>query len=218
MPWIALVLFLLAAAPPAQAQNFEPECRVHRLAKTPAARETMGGLGMPPRHLTSDEVRRTAECLVPALDRAFAAANDRAIRSVRDWLQMSRAYKASEHGTYLQVFANTQAAPSYARYEQGPPMTTGATIIKRAFRVEADGRAHAYRIYVMEKMRAGYEPALHDWRFAAYESNGALVGETGGRNDARVRFCAECHAAARAQDFLIYVPPTYRIPAGSAPR
>jgi hypothetical protein len=82
----------------------------------------------------------------------------------------------------------------------------------------ADGRARAYRIYVMEKMRAGYEPEPHDWRFAAYGSNGALVGETGGRNDARVRFCAECHAAARAQDFSIYVPPTYRIPVDAAPQ
>ena len=209
---------LFAMTPPARAQGFVPECRIQRLAETPALRETTGALGMPPRHLSAEEIERTAECLVPALDRAFAAANDRAIRSVRDWLRMSRSYKASEHGTFLQVFADRRAAPSYVRYEQGAPMTEGAIIIKRAFRVEADGRARAHRIYVMEKMPAGYEPALHDWRFAAYEPNGTPVGETGGRNDARVRFCAECHAAAREQDFLIYVPPAYRIPADATQR
>lgn len=206
-----LALTLLFAPALAAAQDFVPECRVARLAGAPAPREALGGLGMPPAHLTQAEIDRSSACLTAAMDRVFAAVRDRAVLG-KGWTTMSNAYRASEHGTFLQVFADAQAAPSYARYEAGARMGEGATVIKRAFRVEADGRARPYRVYVMERMRAGYEPGVNDWRFAAYEPNGALIGETGGQNDARVRFCAECHAAARAQDFLLFVPPAYRIP------
>jgi hypothetical protein len=207
---IAALPILLAAAV-ATAQDFVPECRVQRLASAPAARSAMGGLGTPPVHLTQADIDRTAACLGPAMDRAFAGLRDRALVG-KVWTPMSNAYRASEHGTFLQVFADAAAAPSYARYEQGPRMAEGATVIKRAFRVEADGRARAYRVYIMERMRAGYEAGINDWRFAVYEPDGALVGETGGQGNARVRFCAECHAAGRAQDFLLFVPPAYRIP------
>lgn len=127
---------------------------------------------------------------------------------------MSHTYKASEHGTFLQVFAGPEAARSYRQYEEGPVMSQGAVMIKRAFRVEADGRARPHRVYLMEKMKSGYEPRVNNWRFAAYESDGSMVGETGGRNNARVRFCADCHAAARAQDFLIFVAPAFRLSSG----
>jgi hypothetical protein len=211
MRYAIFVLLALLLPGPAAAQDFVPECRVMRLATAPAPRDALGGLGMPPTHLTQAEIERTAGCLATGLDRAFAAVRDRAVLG-KSWTAMSRAYKASEHGTFLQVFADAAAAPSYARYEAGARMGEGATVIKRALRVEADGRARPYRIYVMERMRAGYEPGVNDWRFAVYEPTGALVGETGGQGNARVRFCAECHAAARAQDFLLFVPPAYRIP------
>jgi hypothetical protein len=211
VPRIFLALLLLTVGFPARSQGYVEACRVERLAGTQAARETLGRLGQPPAHLTQTEIEQTAACMATALDRAFAAAGDRALRRVRDWAPMSRSYKASEHGTFLRVYADPLAAPSYARFEDGPRLPQGAVVMKRAMRVEADGRVRPHRIYMMEKMASGYEPGTNDWRFAAYEPNGALVGETGGRDDARVRFCVECHAVARQQDFLIFVPPNFRI-------
>ncbi|MCA3261134.1 MAG: cytochrome P460 family protein [Telmatospirillum sp.] len=211
MPIALLALLLLTIALPARAQTFVDECRVARLAAKPAPREAQGRLGAPPALLTQAEIELTAACMAAALDRSFAAVGDAALRRVREWAPMSRSFKASEHGTFLRVYANPQAAESYARYEEGPRMPQGAIVIKRSFRVEPDGRARPHRIYVMEKMGAGYETGINDWRFAAYEPNGTLVGETGGRDNARVRFCAECHAAAREQDFLIFVLPKFRI-------
>jgi len=211
VPIHLVTLLLLAIALPAHAQNHVDECRVARLAAKPAARDAAGRLGAPPSSLTLAEIEHTAACMAAALDRSFAAVGDAAIRRVRAWAPMSTSYKASEHGTFLRVYANPQAAASYARYEEGPRMPQGAMVIKRSFRVEADGRARPHRIYIMEKMGSGYEPGINDWRFAAYEPNGALVGETGGRDNSRVRFCAECHAAAREQDFLIFVLPKFRI-------
>lgn len=209
---VLFVLAMLLAPISAAAQGVVPECRVTRLAASPAPREALGGLGMPPFHLADAEIDRTAACLTAALDRTLAAVRDRAIMG-KGWTTMSSAFRASEHGTFLQVYADGKAAPSYARYEAGARMDEGATVIKRAFRVEADGQARPYRVYVMERMRAGYEPGVNDWRFAAYESDGTLVGETGGRANARVRFCAECHQAGRAQDYLLFVPPRHRIDA-----
>lgn len=216
MRLLMVFLALLAVSAPAQAQSSGAGCRVERLAASPALREATGGLGNPPNHLAPDEIARMATCLTPALDRTFAAVGDPAIRRVRDWAAMSRTYKASEHGTFLQVFAEPQAARSYRQYEAGPAMEQGAVLVKRAFRVDADGRARPYRVYVMEKRAPGAAPGTNDWRFAAYEPDGSLVGETGGRNDARVRFCAACHAAARAQDFLLFVPPAFRLPTSAA--
>jgi hypothetical protein len=211
VPFLLATLLLSMIASPALAQNYVDACRVARLAAQPAAREAVGGLGAPPSSLTLAEIEHTAACMAAALDRSFAAVGDAAIRRVRAWAPMSTSYKASEHGTFLRVYANPQAAASYARYEEGPRMPQGAMVIKRSFRVEGDGRVRPHRTYIMEKMGLGYEPGINDWRFAAYEPNGALVGETGGRDNARVRFCAECHAAAREQDFLIFVLPKFRI-------
>jgi hypothetical protein len=201
-----LLLVCLSVA----AQDVVPACRVARLAASPAPREALGGLGMPPVHLSEAEIDRIAACLAAALDRTLAAVRDRAVAG-KGWSTMSNAFRASEHGTFLQVYADAKAAPSYARYEAGARMGEGATVIKRAFRVDADGHARPYRVYVMERMRAGYEPGVNDWRFAAYEADGTLIGETGGRANARVRFCADCHQAGRAQDYLLFVPPRHRL-------
>lgn len=196
-----------ASAPAVDAQT----CRVSRLASSPAPESALGGLGQPPAHLTQGEIDAVADCLAPRIARSFAAVADRAVIG-KNWSAMSRAYKASEHGMFLQVYADAAAAESYRRYEQGAPIGQGGTIVKRSFRVEADGRAAPYRTFVMARMAPGYEPGANDWRFAVYEPDGALIGETGGQGNARVRFCVECHEAARAQDFLLFVPPAYRIP------
>ncbi|MFM7344183.1 MAG: cytochrome P460 family protein [Tagaea sp.] len=186
-------------------------CRVERLAASPAPASALGGLGSPPAHLTTAEIEAVADCLRPRIAAAFASVGDRAVAG-KSWAVMSRAYKASEHGMFLQVYADPAAAESYRRYEQGARIGRGGTIVKRSFRVETDGRAAPYRTFVMERMTPGYAPDANDWRFAVYEPDGSLIGETGGQGDARVRFCVECHQAARVQDFLLYVPPAYRIP------
>jgi hypothetical protein len=207
---LALAVALLSACASAPSVDAST-CRVERLARAPASSGTTGGLGMPPEHLTQAEIEAVAVCLAPRIARAFAAVGDRAVTG-KSWSAMSRAFKASEHGSFLQVYADPAAAESYRRYEAGARMEVGATIVKRSFRVEADGTARAYRSFVLERMAPGYEAGANDWRFAVYEADGSLIGETGGRGNERVRFCVECHAAARAQDFLLFVPPAYRIP------
>jgi hypothetical protein len=206
----AAVLALVACAAPSRETG--QACVVPRLAAAPASQILLGDLGMPPGLLRDDEIVAAADCLGRDLDAAFARVRDKAIDG-KNWTTMSTNYRASEHGMFLQVYADAAAAPSYRLYEKGARMTEGATLLKRSFRVGADGKAEAFRVFLMTREKPGYAPEANDWRFAVFQPDGTLIGETGGRGDANVRFCIECHRAAHAQDYLLFVPPRYRIDA-----
>jgi hypothetical protein len=155
----------------ANGQSYSAECRIERLTTTPAARNTVGALGNPPEHLNDSEIAKTSECLSSALDRALAPVRDAAVARTKSWTAMSSGYRASEHGTYLQVFANPQAAGSYALYEDGARMDVGSTIVKRAFRVEIDGRTRPYRVCIKERWLA----RLADDKMSAFGSAQSVI-------------------------------------------
>lgn len=206
MAGLGFAALLAACAPVAEGQA---ACRVVRAAGTPAS--VLGGLGNPPMQLDPAEIDAMADCLSPALDAALARAQDATIRATRGWRAMSRTYMASEHGMFLKVFANAAAASDYAKAERGGRLPQGAAILKRSFRVDMAGNAAAGPVFVMERMAPGYDATTNDWRFAVTMPDGARVGESGGRDAAKVAFCAECHKAARVQDFLFFVPPRQRV-------
>jgi len=184
-------------------------CRVGRAAGTPAS--ALGGLGNPPTQLTQAEIDAMAACLVPALDAALERSYDATIRDTRGWRTMSLNYMASEHGMFLQVFANASAAPDYAKAERGGRLPQGAAILKRSFRVDSAGNATAGSLYLMERMAPGYDTWTNDWRFTVTTPEGLRLGESGGEDAPAVAFCAGCHKSARVQDFLFFVPPRFRV-------
>jgi Cytochrome P460 len=184
-------------------------CRIERAAGTPSA--ALGGLGNPPMQLTQDEIDAMAACLGPALDAVQALARDETIRATPGWRTMSTSYLASEHGMFLQVFANAAAAADYAKAEQGGRLPPGAAILKRSFRVDRAGNATAGSLYLMERMAPGYDSSTNDWRFTVTTPVGLRLGESGGEDAPAVAFCAGCHKSARVQDFLFFVPPRFRV-------
>jgi hypothetical protein len=184
-------------------------CRVERAAGSTAS--AVGGLGNPPTHLTQDEIDAMAACLGPALDVALAKARDATIRATRGWRTMSTTYVASEHGMFLQVFANASAASDYAKAEQGSRLLPGAAILKRSFHVDRAGNATPGSLYLMERMAPGYDSSTNDWRFTVTTPEGLRLGESGGEDAPAVAFCAGCHKSARVQDFLFFVPPRFRV-------
>lgn len=186
-------------------------CRVERLRAQAASAGTLGSLGTPPEHLNAAEVEATAACLAPALDAVLTSAREPVLRGAAAWAPMSKAYRGSEHGMFLQVYANEAAAASYRNYEQGAPIPVGGAVLKRSFRVAADGKAAPFALFVMERMPQGFSPDTNDWRFVLVGPDGRLVGATKGPDDAKVRYCAQCHATARRQDFLLFVPPGLRL-------
>jgi hypothetical protein len=213
-----LAALLLSACAPVSVPEVSAEggtCRIRRMAEAAAAgrpveMDLLGGLGNPPMLVTPSEITATVACLGPALDAALARAQDATIRATRGWQPVSMGYMASEHGMFLQVFANT-AAKDYARAERGGRLPQGAAILKRSFRVTGDGVAAPGPVFVMERMAPGYDGTTNDWRFAVTLPEGARVGESGGQDAAKVAYCAGCHQSARVQDFLFFVPPRYRL-------
>ncbi|MBI3503948.1 MAG: cytochrome P460 family protein [Proteobacteria bacterium] len=209
---------LQACAPlPADALMDKPgQCQIRRVAEAVAAGravplDTLGGLGNPPMLLTPEEIDATVACLDAALDAAIASAQDATIRATRGWLPVSTGYMASEHGIFLQVFTNV-AAKDYALAERmAGRLPQGAAILKRSFRVAADGTATPGPVFVMERMAQGYDASTNDWRFAVTRPDGTRVGESGGENAPDVAYCAGCHRSARVQDFLFFVPPRHRV-------
>jgi hypothetical protein len=208
---LALALALLSAACVSRGGDRAEACTVARLRTQPAAPGALGSLGTPPDHVTPAEVAATAACLGPALDAALASARDPVLRGAADWAPMSKAYRGSEHGIFLQVYANATAAGSYRSYELGAPIPVGGAVLKRSFRVAADGTAEPFALFLMERMAPGFSPDTNDWRFALIDPDGRTAGATNGPDDAKVRYCAACHATARRQDFLLFVPPDFRL-------
>jgi hypothetical protein len=207
----ALALALLAAGCAPGGGDRPDACTVGRLRAQPAAAMALGGLGTPPAHLTQAEVAATAACLAPALDAALASAQDPVLRGAAGWAAMSRAYRGSEHGLFLQVYANAAAAAAYRSYELGAAIPVGGVLLKRSFRVDADGKAAPFALFLMERRAQGFSPDTNDWRFALIGPDGRTVGATEGPDAAKVRYCAACHATARRQDFLLFVPPDFRL-------
>jgi len=201
----------LSACAPSADKAAAAVCTVERLQRQPAPASALGSLGMPPETLVPDEIAQMAACLAPELDRIVARVRDRAVARTANWAPMSTAYRGSEHGMYLQVYADARAAPAYRLYEKGPRIPVGGTILKRSFRVTADGVATPYVVFAMERMAPGFSPETNDWRFAMIGTDGSTIGDTKGPDDAKAKFCAACHQSARQQDFMLFVPPRFRL-------
>ena len=210
-PLVVFALLVLAGCAPSADRTADAACTVERLQRQPAPASAVGSLGMPPETLSQAEIEQMAACLAPQLERIVARVQDKAVRRTADWAAMSASFRGSEHGVFLQVYADAEAAASYRLYEKGPRIPVGGTILKRSFRVTADGIATPYVVFVMERMAPGFSPETNDWRFAFSGTDGALIGDTKGPDDAKAKFCATCHQSARQQDFLLFVPPRFRL-------
>ncbi len=205
----AVLLLTLAACAPGGPRSAEARCTVERLQRQPAPANAVGSLGMPPETLTQDEIAQMSACLAPQIERIVARVQDKAVARTANWTPMSASFRGSEHGMFLQVYADATAASSYRLYEAGARIPVGGTIVKRSFRVTADGIATPYVVFALERMAPGFSPETNDWRFALIGTDGVLIGDTKGPDDAKAKFCAACHQAAREQDFLLFVPPRF---------
>jgi hypothetical protein len=185
-------------------------CGVPRLAAAPEAPARENRPGNPPvPTLTEAELAALMPCVRPQLVAAFRASESPAARAYGSWQIYTSQPFGSEHGSYLEIVANDRAA-AFGRFEDAGVLPEGAIIAKPHFSVAGDGAVRRGPLLLMEKMRSGFSPATGDWRFTMVAPNGAIAGETAGRNAGAVEFCIECHKAAWRQDFLMFVPPQYR--------
>jgi hypothetical protein len=185
-------------------------CVVPRLAAAPERDTGDNHPGrLPTPVLRDDEVAAIDSCLAGFRRAGFGRSDIAAAREYHAWQRFATRPWRSEHGWNLDVFGNPRAG-AYARAEESGVLPEGAIVAKHGFRVGAAGEAIAGPLFLMEKMRPGFNAATNDWRFTLVAPDGRLIGETAGRDAAAVQFCADCHQAARRQDFLLYVPAPLR--------
>ena len=137
-----------------------------------------------------------------------------AARNFIRWQRFNTApYRSATHGQrYVNNYANA-TAERYGMYEAAGVMPTGSTIVKDTFYVSGSGGVFPGALMVMEKMDAGFSAATGDWRYSMIMPDGSLFGTTGGENARSVAFCAACHALAAANDYLFFLPESFRIDA-----
>ena len=106
------------------------------------------------------------------------------------WPGKGKLYKGRHpQGSHLTTYVNDKGMLAVRR---GEPMQPGSFIVKEVYTPEKKLAA----INVMYKV-AGYNPGTGDWFWGEYGSNGAV------RKAGRVQECINCHAAKKANDFVM---------------
>ncbi|MDX1486041.1 MAG: cytochrome P460 family protein [Alphaproteobacteria bacterium] len=129
------------------------------------------------------------------------------------WRRYSRvAYPSATHGgRFVNNYAN-DAAHKYAGFEKAGQMPEGAVLAKDSFGVSKAGAVSVGPLFLMEKMAKGFNKASGDWRYTMIMPDGSVFGVTNGKGSARMKFCAECHAAVgETQDHMFFLPAEYRV-------
>jgi len=185
-------------------------CVVPRLAATPSPPVRPNAPGNPPAPVLSEaELVGLADCVRPVLASSMHASEAPAARVYSSWPRYSLRPFGSEHGSYLEIFAN-EKAEAFGRFEDAGVLPEGSIVAKHHFSVSGAGVVSRGPLLTMQKMQRGFNPTTTDWRFTMIMPDGRIAAETAGRNSAGVDFCVECHKAAWRQDFMMFVPPEFR--------
>lgn len=137
-----------------------------------------------------------------------------AARAFLGWQSVTTApYESGTHGgRYVVNLADPVAFPSYSLFEDGGPMPVGGILAKPSFTVSDEGTAALGPLFLMELAADGTYPEMGDWIYSAIMPDGSVMGPTGGPQNDRVQFCADCHLAIGGDtDSMTYLPDEYRL-------
>ena len=142
---------------------------------------------------------------------AYALSEDPVAKAYPGWQKYNRVpFDSASHGRrYVNVYVNPTGR-HYGQLTEGEKMPVGTFIAKDSFSATDDGDVNAGPLFVMEKMRAGFNYVSGDWRYTMVMPDGSLFGTTKGYGAERVEFCIGCHLAREKQDHLFLVPEAYR--------
>src|SRR5258708_3370354 len=127
------------AAAPSETGTVATTCVVPRLAATPERITKPNAPGNPPAPvLTDPELRTLTNCVRPNLAAAFGASESPPAREYSTWRLYSSQPFGSEHGSYLEIFANNKAA-AFGKFEDAGVLPEGAIIAKSHFSVTESG-------------------------------------------------------------------------------
>ena len=144
----------------------------------------------------------------------YAKAGIPAAKGYKKWAKRfsSVSYESATHGgRMVNNYSNSVGKKAYAKYDDLKKAPVGSVYIKDSFSVGGNGSLSAGPVFLMEKKQAGFDSENGDWRYYMIMPNGTLFGSTKGKNSAGVKFCADCHRLAQANDFLYFLPEEVRV-------
>lgn len=163
--------------------------------------------------LTDREAAKAYDCVLGQMRASYGKSGNKVAKSYPGWRAYSRvAYQSATHGgRYVQNYASPKAR-AYGAFEKAGRMPVGAQLAKDSFAVNGKGQVSPGPLFIMEKMKAGFNSASGNWRYTMVMPNGSVFGVTNGKNSAGMQFCIECHAAvAEDQDHMMLLPEEYRV-------
>ena len=206
-----------AAANPCAAKPACNPCAAQKAAANPCnpcAVENPCAAGSASVELTADEAKAAYDCLYAEMRQAYA---DTGVPATRDWQGWAAKfntvpYASATHGArYVNNYSNTTAKAEYGKFGEAKAMPVGSTLIKDSFLVDASGRLAVGPLFIMEKMKSGFDKTTGNWRYYMFNPDGTLFGLTKGKNAAGMDFCHACHQAASDNDFMFFMPEEFRV-------
>ena len=163
--------------------------------------------------ISGAEAKAVYDCLRPELTKAYRKAGLRQVQGYAGWLKVNtHAYQSATHGgRYVNNYADNHGDYRYKKFEKAGTMPYGSVLAKDSFAVNPDGKVGLGPLFIMEKMKKGFNKGSGDWRYTMVMPNGKVAGMTKGKG-MNMKFCAECHAGvAPEQDHIWLVPDEYRV-------
>jgi len=158
--------------------------------------------------ITAEEAIAAYKCMMPELQAAYAKSKSKVAASYAKWASYNtQPYVSDTHGgRYVNNYANKTGA-AYGKFEKAGKLKAGSVLAKDSFLVDPAGRLSVGPLFLMEKMKAGFNKVSGDWRYTLIGPDGSVIGETKGKGTKNVEFCAECHAGVgETQDHLFFMP------------
>jgi hypothetical protein len=159
------------------------------------------------------EAKVVYDCLLPEMTQAYVKAGLKEVKDYTTWLRVStRPYQSATHGSrYVNNYANGKGANRYKMFEKAGKMPLGSVLAKDSFVVQPDGKVAVGPLFIMEKMKTGFNKESGDWRYTMVMPDGKVAGITKGKGMS-MKFCAECHAGVAPElDHIMLVPSEYRV-------
>ena len=161
--------------------------------------------------LSAAQANAAYACIKGSLKAGYAKSGNEWVKSYQSWTNYAtQPYVSGTHGgRFVNNYANARGS-NYSLYENAGPAPEGTVLAKDSFKVKPNGKVSAGPLFLMEKMATGFNAESMDWRYTLIMPNGKVLGTTGGKNSAKMGFCAECHAVMDDQDSRFYLDEAYR--------
>jgi len=159
------------------------------------------------------EAAKAYACAKDALKAAYQKAGLSSLSDYQSWDVFNTApYQSATHGNrYVNNFVDDRGSREYGKFENVDEMPAGSVLAKDSFSVSPNGQIGVGPMFLMEKMRDGFNADTGDWKYTMVMPTGQVLGVTNGEGSANVQFCADCHmAVAGMQDSLYFVPQDMR--------